>query len=570
MFNAFASQIDASEAEKETTLRTNSIEDVDVDKLRQLAGGCQHQPFRSIACTILCPALEVEVSDTRKISKAWINVSMACLNLYIPNFALDPSVPAQSRRSFGKHREERLLAELAAAKEYERITSGNQTSTLIQFIEERLVSVRSESIFSTGVTVHRSTDLSLLTALYQELHHFAQQTYASDRFTDLLNKIETLLDDEVLFQEQTIQSNIEGFLRRLDGVYAFYEDLIHPIRLFLHMLRVGLRTFAHTCRVQDKRLLGDAAPLNTVVENIGRFPLISAFEHLSSIDLPEESTPISDSTSPPTKLLLLDLSALAFEDGLGLSTEKDVERYDRACAALYERWRVDRQREQIAAEEAASLYKPHNHDEEILEDAEAEEADFKILFPEYDDVLNVDTAAAKAAGIATSDAQALVTKEDTLAVYQLHLAICGSIKDLSFATRRNNLVQDTALSTFATLSSELDQQTYAIQVTVLAEQIKQFESAGDISSFDFYHDADISQNRRARDVVEKLSIRLLQIHEEWPDQLILQHLNERCQAILRMDYRCPLAAMLSALETLLMQTEDWESNASRDVSELKF
>ncbi|TIA99817.1 hypothetical protein E3P84_02013 [Wallemia ichthyophaga] len=566
IFSAFAPQIDASENDKEMILQPNSTDDLNVDKLKLLAGKCQHQEFKNIADTVLCPALDVEVSDTRKISRAWISVSMACLKLYIPNFALDPSVPAQSRRLFGKHREERLLAELAAAKEYERITSGNQTSSLIQFIQERLASVRSEATFSTGVTINRSTDLSLLTALYQELHHFAQQTYASDRFTTLLNKIETLLDDEVLFQEQTVQSNIEGFLRRLDGVYAFYEDLIHPIRLFLHMLRVGLRAFAHTCRVQDRRLLGDAAPLNSVVKNIGRFPLISAFEHLRSIDLPEESTPISDSTSPPTKLLLLDLSALAFEDGLGLSADKDVERYDQACAALYERWKVDKTREQIAAEEAASLYKPHNHDEDILEDAEAEEADFKALFPEYEDVLNVDTAAAKAAGIATSDTQSLVTKDDTLAVYQLHLAICGSIRDPSFATRRNNLVQDAALSTFATLSSELDQQTYSIQVGVLAEQIKQFESAGDISSFDFYHDADISQNRRARDVVDRLSIRLLQIYEEWPDQLILQHLNERCQAILRMDYRCPLAATLSALETLLMQTEDWESNASRDVS----
>ncbi|TIC06692.1 midasin [Wallemia mellicola] len=566
MFNAFAGHIDSNEDVKEEVLNVESTEDVDVNKLRRLASKCQHKEFRDIAEHLLCPALEVEVTDSRSISKAWINVSIACLNLYIPNFALDPSVPAQSKRSFGQRREERLIAELEAAKEYERITSGNESNALIKFIEDRLASVRSESTYSTGVTVHRSTDLSLLTALYQELHHFANQAYASDRFITLVDKIESSLDDQVLFQEQTIQSNIEGFLRRLDGVYAFYEDLIHPIRLFLHVLRVGLRTLTHTCRVQDPRLLGDAVPINSVVKDVARFSLVASLEHLQSNDLPEESMPNSDNTSPPTKLLLLDLSALAFEEKLGLSQDKDVQRYDRACAALYERWSADRQREQLAAEEATSLYRPHNLDEEILDDAEAEEAEFKALFPEFDDVLNVDTAAAKAAGITTSDAQTLVTKEDILAVYQLHLAICGGISDDSFAERRNNLIKDSVVSTFATLSNELDHQTYSIQVGLLADQIRQFESAGDIASFNFYHDADIAQNRLARDVVERLSQRLLQIFEDWPEQLILQHLNERCEAILRMDYRCPLAGMLSALEMLLMQTEDWESNASREVS----
>ena len=539
--------------------------------MKYLASKCQHDEFRNVAENILCPSLNYNFNDYRLVSKAWIEVSVACLNLYIPNFALDPAVPAQSVREFGKNREERLIAELNAAKEYERITTGNETSKLIEFIQARLDSVKSESTFSTGVTIHRSSDLPLLTALYQEIHHFANQTYASKRFIDLLNKIEVSIDEQLLFQEETIQSNIEGFLRRLDGVYAFYEDLIHPIRMFLHMLRIGLRTFTQSCRVQDISILGDAASINSVVDDIARFPTVSSFDHLRSKQLPMEDIPNSENSSPPTKLLLIDLSSIAFEVGFNLNNDSFVERLDNTCASLFERWDADRKREQMEAEENASLYKPKTYDEEILNDEEAEEKDFRLFFPEYEDVLNVDNAAAKAAGVTVSDTQTLVNKDDILAVYNLHFAICANIKNNdSFNERRLNLIQDSVLSTFSTLSSEIDKETYALQTGILANQIKLFESNGDLTKFDFYHDASVSENKLARDVVHNLSKRLEVLYTEWPDQIILQHLNDRCKAILRMDYRCPLAEMLNAIETLLMHTEDWESHASRDVSVLLF
>ncbi|KAE9388978.1 hypothetical protein BT96DRAFT_415984 [Gymnopus androsaceus JB14] len=60
--------------------------------------------------------------------------------------------------------------------------------------------------------------------------------------------------------------------------------------------------------------------------------------------------------------------------------------------------------------------------------------------------------------------------------------------------------------------------------------------------------------------------RLCTLIREWPDQMVLQHLKERCHAILTLDLRSPVAEVLSALELLLLHTEDWEGYANRENS----
>ena len=54
--------------------------------------------------------------------------------------------------------------------------------------------------------------------------------------------------------------------------------------------------------------------------------------------------------------------------------------------------------------------------------------------------------------------------------------------------------------------------------------------------------------------------------EEWPEQMILFQINERCEALLGIASSAPIARMLAAIELLLPVLEDWEGYASRETS----
>jgi midasin len=72
--------------------------------------------------------------------------------------------------------------------------------------------------------------------------------------------------------------------------------------------------------------------------------------------------------------------------------------------------------------------------------------------------------------------------------------------------------------------------------------------------------------RKAVQLVGRLARRLQVLAEEWPEQMVLQHLSDRCAVIFSMNLNSPIVRVIAALEGLLLHTADWESYANRDNS----
>lgn len=70
--------------------------------------------------------------------------------------------------------------------------------------------------------------------------------------------------------------------------------------------------------------------------------------------------------------------------------------------------------------------------------------------------------------------------------------------------------------------------------------------------------------RKAVQLVSRLHRRLAALSDEWPDQMVLRHLMDRCEAILAMNLNSAVVKVIAALEGLLLHTADWESYANRD------
>lgn len=82
--------------------------------------------------------------------------------------------------------------------------------------------------------------------------------------------------------------------------------------------------------------------------------------------------------------------------------------------------------------------------------------------------------------------------------------------------------------------------------------------------YDFYTDANPNEMRTAVKLLNRLVLRLEDISQEWPDQMVLRHLLDRCAAMLALKADSPIVRVIAAFEGLLLHTADWEAYANRD------
>ncbi|KAH8108662.1 hypothetical protein DFH11DRAFT_1516507, partial [Phellopilus nigrolimitatus] len=112
----------------------------------------------------------------------------------------------------------------------------------------------------------------------------------------------------------------------------------------------------------------------------------------------------------------------------------------------------------------------------------------------------------------------------------------------------------------------LDSSSLAFRLDLLRRLKARFQRNDIPGAYSFYHDANLSEARKATDAVECLRKDLRKLVREWPDQSVLQHLCDRCDSMLSMSISSPVAKILGALERLLVHTEDWEMFANRENS----
>jgi midasin len=85
-------------------------------------------------------------------------------------------------------------------------------------------------------------------------------------------------------------------------------------------------------------------------------------------------------------------------------------------------------------------------------------------------------------------------------------------------------------------------------------------------AFDFYRTSNPSEIGRVVPIMRAFIVRLDQLIEDWPEQIVLAHIRERCEAVLALPAIAVLPRPLAHLENLLGPMDDWQALASREVS----
>ncbi|KAJ1018157.1 hypothetical protein NDA16_005023 [Ustilago loliicola] len=523
--------------------------------------------------TELAPMLATtdEEGDATMLGRAWISVSMIMLRLYLPNVAVDPIVARRTMADFGdfcrSQLEEALELELLA----ESILTGETSNRVVRDLRSQIDETKLQLRTQGGERNHawRKPNLKLLSQFYRETSSFLREVVTAERVADLVQAMVGGPSEQADQREASLQASVLSFGDRLRKTFAELRDMVEPIIASLLQLQLGLRLVRQAARIASAP--AELKQRSTIVEALATFPTAQSSTLLRQTDLTGQLQARSEVSA---SLLIVSAASIAYDHAsLGievLESPDTLRNVSRSYERIFQLWALDRERAKREEEEATSLYKSRKIEESIEMDAEAEEREFRALFPEYDDdVLDGPSSVPANNGQDQSRYTGMLLPPPRFrTVLDAHMAIFGTPSHKAggdlYHRERDTLVTKILRKHHQDWSEALDQVGAAFGLSAaIDDQLASTQTAKD---FNFYLDPRPSEVRKATTIVEELRSRLSALIQDWPEQMVLQHIRDRCDAVLRLDAASPVAKMLSALEQLLTHTEDWEGFASQQTS----
>ncbi|GAA5887759.1 hypothetical protein JCM16303_005070 [Sporobolomyces ruberrimus] len=514
------------------------------------------------------PTLQTADASLVVVANGFIGFARFLWNLYVPNLPIDPAVALRAHANFVERQLGSMTAILDAVTADETALNGNTSNAKMDRVGKEVKELQRQLEQAGVAPVTREGNPALLSALFAELKSFRDQIVGDHQLDSLVQELERPWSTTAANREANLQRSIDTLLRRIEHAYAEIPDIVTPIRLALCTLKIGFALLAHSAQASAAPPAHE--PFRSLLASLADFPTVAQFPIISSAELPL-SIKAGEAPQHPTQATLLQLAA--FSTYRSTEVNWDVSASLR-LTQLYERlhhlWSTDRRHEEEEAEEAASLYKAKVDVQQVATDEELEAEEFAKLFPTYEEANDQQGASSTATANGTSKTPRFVHGHDELVLYQLHTALFGSgakpdTPSSLFETLRTSTVNTLVSKLYSGLDESLDRDSAVYRVRTLVELGRAVDPPQGVEAphHDFYTEANPKETAKAVPILLGLIARLEELIAIWPEQMVLQSLRDRSNAILSFSSTSPIAQILTALEQLLQQTEDWEKYADR-------
>lgn len=505
----------------EDLLGTIQLSDIPSPSLRDLSPGDQSIP---------------------SIGQIWLSLSRALIELYVTNIPIDPAVRRVLLGDVVSARLSGLEEELAAVEHAEIVTKGISDSQRLYTLRERVRTIALERD-NLGPSVERSTDAARLATFFNEIHSFLNDAFSTESVKSLQQSL-LLGHAQAAERERGFQLSSVAFVQRLVQNYRDLDDLVAPVVTAVNFGRFGMRLLA---RALDLR----TASASTAVLAATQFPVCVSAHDLMGDTAGLPSTPVE------LRNLFISATALASRD-IPTETSQSLPSLIEKLSALYQAWSAIRQREQQDEQASESLYRVKKTDIEVLSDQEQEEKEFAEMFPTYEEQGDHE---ADQSTMEEHDDKLRFDSEAVLTFHQLIMASSGR-GHASFRRAVDKLLKSDFDA--AAFDEQMDNGSLHIQIRHLHDRLRSLQPA--TSHPNFYTEANEPEVRKVHALLLRLIARLDRLIDDWPDQVVLQHIKDRCLAVLSLQTRSPVAKVLIALEQLLVHTNDWEGYANKENS----
>jgi midasin len=496
--------------------------------------------------------------NLRSIGLGWISLFRFFTNLYISDTPLDPAALQGFRSEFWDAELASLSHERELEVNLERRISGNMINGTINYLGEQIEHVRERAYNLPHVPQVAGRDIFRLRDFWSEVSQFMLKIIPESRLEHLVESFSANSPDAAA-SEHVIQESISRFLHRLESAYPEFDDISRPLRSALLYIRLGLRLVAHASECKE------AAAIEELSRALLGFPSVGGVPALIAADVRGDFRAVERS---PFESILLVLTAVAFEVELG------IDPHIATIESVYERasrlWLIDQKKQEEAGVASQSLYRTSGVSHVARNESELEEEDFLALFPDYEGLFDPDHSQESVPNhIVQQSFSSDRSYASNLMVLHLHIfspGNCSSNAQTSLSDLRTSLLPSILDKHQRNLPETLDDYAFSYQVSALAACIRNLDNpsgSGNVRPYNFYIDSHVPEIRRAATLVESLKQGLNVLIQEWPDQMVLRHLKDRCIQILSLNVQSPVAKVLTLLEQLLLQTDDWEMYASQ-------
>lgn len=497
-----------------------------------------------------------DLTQSQSMGIAWIGLGRLLLNLTVPDTPVDPAAVQASNYKRMEHVRSNLDLQERLHRQLEILLTGNDNNDTIQFLDTHLSNITSQ--LGKIPALPSRDDVSRLHVFWSEVAQFMANILPSSKVNTLVNGL-IKGDQDVQLRERVMQESLVGFLQRLDRVYPDFADINIFLKLAIHYIRLGIRFILESGSLSNHKRAKWAGSLLA-------FPPAS-----SASSIIDDFTNIGPSEDTACQHIVIALSSLSLEVSLGLQRDGRLPRFEMAYEQLFRLWSIDRTKEKQLTEDASTLYRRSKMDHTDISEAEIEEAEFLDMFP----VFEASMEHGNKEHCAQSQSLHLVKPEDMITISYIHFDWLSDCKEKSTVTATNDFrrLRDRAIEKLVTeapesLPATLEKDSFAFQLGLLREAISILEKKATSKemAYNFYSDVNYKELKRGASVIIALRQRLAMISEEWPEQMVLKHLMERCDDILKISSKSPIARILSMLEQLLVQSEDWQMYANRENS----
>ncbi|KAJ3181878.1 hypothetical protein HDU85_003393 [Gaertneriomyces sp. JEL0708] len=535
----------------------------------------------------LVPCIELVVqlihaSDDQLASrgKAWMLYSFIFLRCYIPDVPVDPALGPTIKLNFMRNAEQSIEAEIIVRRQLELLHTGNMTNPLIDALRENMQYVsRHQAKWSSKVALR--PERSQMSEILGDLRLLKDHLLSPTAVSDILRG----LSDAQLAsgKEMHLQDTLASLVERLEMKFPLYRDILQPIYLRVYQFKYGLRMFSESSERSDANVERALSALSKFVDDQAEPDRILPL--LKSLDGLNRGTVFVDVLAT----LLHRVAALS--EVMAPTCREYLEHVHFLFAELVDAW-SELEEQRLATERAADeLYKFKETAHELAGEDEIQEAHFLERFPdfreEFVDVLNSDESDIKTAkpnGSKQADLGPKSAQEARLLHRRLvaaWLATEGNVHAFTKSWETAYVRSFKAASAVANSTSYLPRQSIAQifkggQVFMAARQVQICTpaDAGDDGSlpldtqlqYDFYKDPNVAEANLLFSVVQSFDARVGELLSQWPEHAVLLSLSMLCERITSFAVTSPVMKLLTGLELLLQQSQDWEAYASREVS----
>jgi midasin len=489
------------------------------------------------------------LEELENFAVQWIILGLAMLHLYIPSFPLDPYSPSKSLQGYLSITHDDIQKEIHIHSCAEALLTGNSSNLVTKRLEARLEEIQ-RRLVHLPQTKESARAIGEIHAMMAEFVHFHQQILDIARITALVQAIKNGEADAAP-REAVLQDSCLKFSERIKARYPELGDLSYPVIAWVERLRLGFRLLRDSLHLRN---IQDRENANSFIGAICSFPTTVGMSTVSSRQL-----------VPPSGIQPKDWSSIcAYAIIFQLKGGSPIEKYRFTIWNVFEQmfgaWLADRSRREQEEQAKATIYKQHKHVEEQRTDEELEQAEFRALFPEFDDIL-------------ASDQQQPPERRDTITelppphlMFQ-HLFSFQPQRPFTPSPLPNLPLANWASRISEKLDFTLDASSVFFRLRHVHGAETELSAVPSLRShYNFYVHHNLPELGKALVVVNDLQTRLSELAKRWPEQMVLKHLGERCQAVLNLDLHSSLAKILSTLEQLLLHSDDWQKFADRENS----